>query len=468
MKMNLIAIKDKMNSFLLSVKYDNEIRIATGLALFLIASFLIGILPFFHNIRITCTIVLMIVGGVICFFEPYVGVLFVIFFYYLIASHIKYVSGIGTVRPIFYCSVFLAAFWILNMMVKREYRWVNTGQVYIILGMTITMILSTFNAAVSPEVSWEHNVKFFKILLFFVVFTNLTDSIKRVNLSYWTIALGCGLLSTLAVRYLVLVGRRVEFTTGSLAGSNALAYMLVVILPFFFYKIFSRNKLEKLMAIILFPMTFFGIIATMSRGGFIGLVGVMVLLAIRSKQKIKSLILVGCIISAGIRFAPPSFKERMETIKTYQQEGSAISRMMYWKAGIAMWRDHPLNGVGQDNFILVVPQYVPPLKDRHQIYHTAHNTYITLLSEGGIFLLLFYLLLLLCNFKDLRVIRRKSPPEIDGVQIHNLTYAIEIGLIGGIINSIFITRSDFEPFFWITGLIMTLKDIIIKRKRMTL
>lgn len=443
---------------------SNEMNQVYILVLSLILCAGVGVLPLFFSLREASLIFICIIILITIFFVPYWGVLFIIFLYYLNAADIKYMHGTEHLRPIYYLTALLILFWVIDMIVHRKYRFVNSAQNLMILGMIFTMIISTFNAVVSVERSWNANIIFLKIILFYILFTNLTDTIKKVNFSYWTIAMGCGCLSLLGVKYYIVCGGRAEFTGGQLDDANLLAHMLVMILPFFFYKMFSKNKIEKNIAICLFPVVLSCLIFTMSRGGFLGLLVVLILLVIRSKHKIKSFTLVSTIILLGILFAPQEFKERMRSIGHYKEDAAAMSRIAVWKAGIAMWRDYPLTGVGQDNFMYLVEKYCPlELKEQGvDFFHVAHNTYITFLAEGGIFCLLFYLLIIFFNFKDLYRIRKLSKEEVLGIQIHNLTYALEVGLAGSLVSAFFINRTDFEPFFWFTGLITTLKNIIKK------
>jgi len=440
-----------------------EIKQGFILALSLITCFGIGLLPLFFSLRVATLIFICIITIITIFFVPYYGVLFVIFLYYVNAADIKYMSGTEYLRPMYYLIATLVLFWMIDMIVHRKYRFVNSAQNFMILGLISSMIISTFTAVASREISWSANLKFLKIILFFLLLTNLSDTIKKVNFTYWTIGMGCGVLSLLGVKYYIICGGRVEFTGGQLDDSNLLAHMLVMILPFFFYKMFSKNKIEKYTAISFFPIVLSCLIFTMSRGGFLGLLGSLILIPIRAKRKIKSLILITIIILLGTLFAPQEFKERIRGITYYKEDESAMSRITMWKAGIQMWKDHPLTGVGQDNFIYVVERYLPSEVKGQQIIHVAHNTYITFLAEGGIFSLLFYLLIIFFNFKDLQIIRKLANEEVSGIQIHNLTYALEVGFVGSLISAFFINRTDFEPFFWFTGLITSLKNIIKKQ-----
>jgi O-antigen ligase len=58
------------------------------------------------------------------------------------------------------------------------------------------------------------------------------------------------------------------------------------------------------------------------------------------------------------------------------------SRPEFWIAALAMARDHPLLGVGPDNFRWLFPAYSGLATDNLGIH--AHNQYLESLADGGI------------------------------------------------------------------------------------
>jgi len=75
---------------------------------------------------------------------------------------------------------------------------------------------------------------------------------------------------------------------------------------------------------------------------------------------------------------------------------SVSVRGYYWRAGLAMFKDHPLLGVGMDRYGAYFKQYREvgyPLSYGFDITSSnAHNTFIQLFATGGVFLGLSYLI----------------------------------------------------------------------------
>jgi len=108
------------------------------------------------------------------------------------------------------------------------------------------MISSSFFAGY-PAVSWKLNNDFFNLMLIFFIFVNLINSPNRLNLVFWIIALCCGYLSLQGCRSFFMTGydRLENIGEAQLKGSNELSSALAMVIPFLFYKFFSKKKWEK-------------------------------------------------------------------------------------------------------------------------------------------------------------------------------------------------------------------------------
>ena len=60
----------------------------------------------------------------------------------------------------------------------------------------------------------------------------------------------------------------------------------------------------------------------------------------------------------GVWFVlPGASKERFRSAWDWQHDANASSRVMFWKAGLVMFEDNPVLGVGPGNFALVNPYH---------------------------------------------------------------------------------------------------------------
>jgi putative inorganic carbon (HCO3(-)) transporter len=81
----------------------------------------------------------------------------------------------------------------------------------------------------------------------------------------------------------------------------------------------------------------------------------------------------------------------VSSVEITDENYASIERLAFWKAALAMWRDHPWIGVGIGNYAVAYPAYSLP-KWRMALGH-AHNYYLNIASETGLVGLLGYFLL---------------------------------------------------------------------------
>jgi hypothetical protein len=132
--------------------------------------------------------------------------------------------------------------------------------------------------------------------------------------------------------------------------------------------------------------------------------------------------------------------------KVYQ--GTLRNRIDYWSAALAMFRDHPLFGVGTDRFGGYYREYA--LQNQvvqGQITDNAHGIYMQLLATGGLFVFIPYVLLVIfITCIGVSALIKTSAPDkliISGV------LGIWLAIIA--INLVTVDSLGVGIWFWITG-----------------
>jgi O-antigen ligase len=176
---------------------------------------------------------------------------------------------------------------------------------------------------------------------------------------------------------------------------------------------------------------------------------VLGLLVWRFRRKRLSLFILAFLILATVVMAPGHYWTRTKTIVDYGEERAAQSRLDLWKAGLQMFVDHPLTGVGQGNFLWISPRYT---SNYYRVWtgegYVAHNIFIQLLAEGGIQALLVFLAFVAVTFRGLSKARRYLFHSHRGRDLIELSQAVEIGLIGFLISGIFLSSAHLDVFYW--------------------
>jgi len=132
----------------------------------------------------------------------------------------------------------------------------------------------------------------------------------------------------------------------------------------------------------------FGSTATMSRGGFVGLVSMGVVLWLRSTKKLVTLAVVLLMSGAVAALTPAAYWREVASIADADQAGdTGYERIYLWGIAWQMFQDNPVLGVGPGNFQYNNQNYEDPVRvaqGRHVWGQVAHSLYFTLLPEYGV------------------------------------------------------------------------------------
>lgn len=210
---------------------------------------------------------------------------------------------------------------------------------------------------------------------------------------------------------------------GIFANPNEVAYSLVILLPLVAYLATPRGWAIRLMLGIISILYIAAIFTTFSRGGLVGLVAVIVLCAWR-KRKLWILALVVVVVGAGLLFASRNWS-RGEDFSQLDGDASLQQRLATYQAGLRMFLDHPLLGVGFACSLVAWPLYAPEgLYTRGAL--VTHNTFVQVLSETGVVGLVPFVLLL--GFSLYQTRKLALQPETA-----NVGAAIEVAIWGLVI-----------------------------------
>lgn len=189
---------------------------------------------------------------------------------------------------------------------------------------------------------------------------------------------------------------------------NVLAGFLTLLLPYILYRFLQTKEFNKTIIFFTLYILFLStIVLTMSRISFtVSLLGVIVYVLLRvkrSKQLTHKIILPVFILSI-ITFLPININRFISFITL--QDSSFSERIVLTKASLIMSAQHPFVGVGLNNFIFHLSQFLNT-KATTPLLQPVHNTYLLILSELGIIGLFLFLYLLLYAYKQ---IQKKHPP----------------------------------------------------------
>lgn len=156
----------------------------------------------------------------------------------------------------------------------------------------------------------------------------------------------------------------------------------------------------KIFALIFIAVALIDIVASDSRQGlviiFFSLIVYFSIFSYLNYRKISILVISGSLIGAYLVIIGMLQKGPLAPLL---YKDSISVRGYYWRAGVEMFKDSPLTGVGVDRYGAYFKQYREasyPLKYGFEITSSnAHNTFIQFFATAGVFVGVIYLLMLL-------------------------------------------------------------------------
>ncbi|HZG52238.1 MAG TPA: O-antigen ligase family protein, partial [Pyrinomonadaceae bacterium] len=247
-------------------------------------------------------------------------------------------------------------------------------------------------------------------------------------------------------------GQRVAGVVGGMFGNaNDMALHLVVMIPLAIGLLLStRNLLAKpLYAAAAFLMVG-GIIASFSRGAFLGLLGAGLVLAwkLGRRNRLLMIVMVAAFVVALVALAPGEYTDRLSTIGSVNRDHSSASRRDLLVRSIIVAIYNPVFGVGIGNFHIVSIREL-----------VSHNSYTQVAAEMGLAAAVIYTSFIVVPLRRLRVIEHATYATRRGSRIYYLSVALQASLIAFMIGSFFGSVAYQFSVYYLVGYAVALRRI---------
>jgi hypothetical protein len=270
---------------------------------------------------------------------------------------------------------------------------------------------------------------------------------------------------------------------GHLGDENDLALTLNMALPYaYFLCLESKKKYIKLFFLSAALFFLLSNITSLSRGGFVGMVPLLLYCWWKTPGKFKATLVAGLLLSGMLMFAGQAYWDEMDTIGDADDD-TALHRRYLWGLAWQMFLDYPIMGIGPENFPWNVREYEAGNNPwgRDFAGKAVHSLYFTLLPELAIPGVILFCALLYYNRKDTQYIIQlyKNHTNLSESSLastrwatnapHELRKAYFIALaingssIGYLISGAFISVLYYPHFWLLTAITCTLKNIVDQR-----
>jgi putative inorganic carbon (HCO3(-)) transporter len=410
--------------------------------------------------EIVPALAIALIVGLTFFFNPYLGILT-----YVILTYMRFeetIPALGNLHLTRLLTVTLIIVWAIRAAITKSALYLQEKGLLLLYLFYLIMVFS-IPFSFWPSYSFNVFVEMLKILVFVILFIHLIDSQKKLKIFFWVFLVVNCYLAFSAVKNFMLLGQtavsaRVGGTGGFLGDANDFALALSVALPFSFYLFLSeRKKLLKFIYLTFCSILTLGIVSTSSRGGFITLVFLMFYFVLKSKRKLLGVFSILLIFLLIFLFAPQEYWQRQMTITSYEQDESAMGRIDAWKAGIRMFADRPLLGVGLGAYETA---FGVKYGGKEGSWFSAHNAYVQTGAELGFLGILVYLGLMFYIYSQANRLAKS-------IQEGNYLKTISQGLVGALlayaVGSFFLSVGHYPHLYFLLGVAIVIKILNIEK-----
>mgnify|MGYP002640910917 CR=1 FL=1 len=267
----------------------------------------------------------------------------------------------------------------------------------------------------------------------------------------------------------VLVGASsTNRVSGPINDPNYYALIMSVLVPLALDRIWhEKNRWMKAFSIWAFVATAAAVMLTYSRSGFVILVFVLGLMFLYRAPNFKNFLILLLISLVLIQFVPTQYTDRLESLTSFlpgsnnnlREDAAIRGRASELLVGWNMFLDHPILGVGYDNYPIYYQQYSRQVGlDPRAEERSAHNLYIEILAETGIVGLIFFLAIIFITVRDIYWAVKKLHSQ--GLfDIADMSAAMGISFVGYLAASMFI-HDAYQRYFWlIVGIAMAVPKV---------
>ncbi len=265
-------------------------------------------------------------------------------------------------------------------------------------------LLSTFWAVAQPLSVQRKIITYVQLIAMLWVLWETTPTRARLAGMLQAYVLGAYIAAGSTIRN-YLTGAVLEEAHGRFAASgfdaNDLGMLLALAMPMAWYLASTATGgFQRWLNRIYFIFGILAILLTGSRGALIATIVALSVIPwtlTRMRPGVKIAVVVMVLVAGGLAawFVPKSSFERLSTTTTEISEGTLTGRIAIWRSGILAVPARPMHGYGPAGWYPAAGRVAASIRG-------SHNTWLSILVEGGAVGLLLYLSIFVALLRRLR------------------------------------------------------------------
>jgi probable O-glycosylation ligase (exosortase A-associated) len=326
--------------------------------------------------------------------------------------------------------------------------------------------------AIEPANAKEWLIRLSKILIVPIMCTVILNTDARLRALLLVISLSLGVYAIKGGGFAIASGGN-HMVWGPentfLAANNSIGMAHAMNVPLLIF--LSRGESRRWLKWLMWAMVFFSypaVVCTFSRGAWIALGMVTVLLVMRSRHKFVIATLAGILLLAILpvlpRLLPERVVSRYGTLKKYDQDSSALSRFWNWEMCKRVGMAHPLTGGGFDFYSLkIYAKYYPEFLTAWpgKVWQ-CHSMWFTMFAEHGFPGFILWIALIVSCFLSLHRLRRAAVGTARSGWIIGHVDMLESAFVAYMAAGSFLDIAYFDMFYYLVAVLIVLKERVLR------
>ena len=327
--------------------------------------------------------------------------------------------------------------------------------------------------AVEQDLALEKLLLISKILFMVFLSMALLNSREELQNLARVIALSIGFLAVRGVIFFVRMGgsEMVEGPAeGILFANNSIGLAMAMNVPLLIYLLRTEtNKWLILAARIMLVASYLAVIGTFSRGAWLALGAVTLLLILRSKHRFLIVGVGAVALMMGSALFPllasERLSERANTFQDIENDNSAQQRFGSWEFCAKVGLHNPVVGAGIDYYSLKMYEtYSPEYAERWNLKRwggrawSCHSMWFTILGEHGVLAFVVWVGLLVSCMSSLGAVKRYGVSGQEGVWMVPWADMLRISFVGYAVAGTFLDFAYFDIYYQLIAVVIVLKE----------
>ena len=338
---------------------------------------------------------------------------------------------------------------------------VSDGKIYICLYLIMVLGIPF---AMYRSLAFDYVFVYAVNVLLFFFCLRVINTFEKLEAMMFTVC--CSALFYGAFSLIMSDSGSERFSYGSEYDPNDLAYILVALLPVsIYYVTHNRGFIKRVFGIATVGISLITILLTGSRGGFLGLISIALLLFITNVSGIKWTQKIALVIICLALFATFGNAINMERYKTLQDVGTDYNvtaedgRLALWRMGIKVALSNPLTGVGANCIGQAIGEMKAANGEGSAKWQTAHNSYIEMAAEIGLIGFILYITMIIGTVKKLLFCQKAQITSPNAKEFQSIAASLQLGFIGSLVAAFFLSQAYSVIFALYFALSAVMKNI---------